>query len=373
MFLTLTGRSRISSPILAVVTAVCLLPGTTARGQVPVVGGFDPEWGAKMIDLKAYKFGSVAKGAEAAIQVRVKNIYAEPIHITNLSTGCGCVGWVEITSGVPLPIVIPSGGQRVLTLKLDTLKYDGERTSKARIDLMDPVHASSTIVELPVTAYIRRDVVLVPGSVKFGSVDQGSGSERKVSVQYAGRQDWRITQARAINPHLSIGVVETSRVGMTPTAAVNYELTFTLSKDAPVGSLREQVILLTDDANNPQVPVMVEATVESDAAITDLTFGNLTAGQSNTQVLIVRAKRPFKIEQLLREPNERSKLPDAAFKVKLDPNASAAFHRLPVTFTAPDTAGPFEETFSVKISDRPQPLTFKARGRINEPSGAAKN
>lgn len=374
MFFSLTGRSRIASTFLAVVTAVSLLQGTTARGQAPVVGGFDPEWGAKMIELKAFKFGTVAKGADAAIQVRVKNIYAEPIQITSLSTGCSCVGWDEIFQGVRLPIVVPSGGQRIVTLKLDTLKYDGERTSKARIDLLDPVHGTATFVELPVTAYIRRDVVLVPGSVKFGTVDLGSGSQRKVTVQYAGRQDWKITQAKAINPNLAIEVVETARTGVSPTAIVNYELTFSLSKEAPVGTLREQVILLTDDANNPQVPVMVEASVESDVVITDLSFGTLNVGQAKTTEVIVRAKRPFKIEELFREPNVASKLPDGAFKVKnLDTNTAAPFHRLPVTFIAPAVAGPFEETFSVKISDRAQPLTFKARGRVNDASGAARN
>src|SRR5688572_14586022 len=72
----------------------------------------DPEWGAKMLDRTDMKFGSVAKGADAAVRVLVKNVYKEDISITSLTTGCGCVSWDEKN----LPIVVPSGKSQYLTL-----------------------------------------------------------------------------------------------------------------------------------------------------------------------------------------------------------------------------------------------------------------
>ena len=58
--------------------------------------------------------------------------------------------------------------------------------------------------------------------------------------------------------------------------------------------------------------------------------------------------------------------------MKLDTVTSKPVHLLPITFTAPDVTGAFEEEFVVKIAGRPEPLTFKARGRVIEQAGAAK-
>ena len=342
-----------------VVVAVSLL-GSAARGS-------DPDWGAKMVNMTAVKFGSVAKGAETAIQIVVKNIYKEDIHITNLTTGCGCVSWEDVAKG-PLPIVIPSAQSRVLTLRLDTIRYDGERNSKATIFLLDPVHSASAVVELPVTAYIRRDIVVTPGAIAFGVLDQGAGAERKVDIHYAGRNDWKITSAKAANSNLIVNLKELPRLN---DGQVKYELNVSLRPDTPVGMVRDQVIMTTDDLNNPQLSVLVEAKVEPDVSITDLQFGSVAPGQSKIVNVIIRGRKPFKIEELYREKKADAKLQDDAFRVKLNTTVSTV-HSLPVTFMAPNIPGAFEEDFYVKVSDRPQPILFKARVRIPEQTGAAK-
>lgn len=364
MFHSPADRSRIATILLA--TAIVI---GSAGSRVSFAQG-DPLWGQKMFEVTDINFGSVAKGADSAVQVKVRNVYKEDIQITNLSTGCGCVSWddLKVTSlQSPLPIVIPSGQQRIITLRLDTVRYDGERKSKASISLLDPIHAASTTVDLPVHAYIRKDIVITPGSVNFGVVDVGAGAERKVDIRYAGRPDWRLMEARATNPNLTVVLRETTRAN----GLVNYELLVTLKPEAPVGTVRDQVIMLTDDANNPRVSVLVEAKVEADIAITDLQFGALAPGQSKTTNVIIRGRKPFKIDELYREKKDQSKVPDDAFKVKLD-KIQSTVHSLPITFTAPDAAGAFEEEFFVKISDRAQPIPFKARGRVLEQTGAAK-
>lgn len=347
------------------VAAMTLVSDVTARAQ-------DPLWGQKMFEVTELKFGSVAKGAEALLQVKVKNVYREDIHITNLATGCGCVKWVETTRSDPppeqYPLVIPSGQQRFITLQLDTVRYEGERKSKAMVTLLDPVHGAATVVEFPVTAYIRRDIVVTPGAVAFGTLDAGQGGARKVEIHYAGRGDWKLLNARGSNPNLIVGLQETSRGN----GLVNYEVVVTLKPETPVGVVRDQIIMETDDVNNPRVSLLVEGRVEADIAITELQFGSLTPGQSKTMNVVVRGRKPFKVEELYREKHETSKLPDEAFKVKLT-KATALFHTLPVTFIAPDVPGAFDEEFFVKIEDRPQPIPFRVRGRVIEQTGAAKN
>lgn len=359
MFFPSTSRLRLELPTLVLGTVICILQ-SSAYGQ-------DPYWGNKMFEITDIKFGSVAKGADSAFQVKVKNVYKEDIQITNLTTGCGCVSWDEVKTN-QLPLVVPSGQTRVVTLRLNTIQFDGERKSNAKVMLLDPVHSASTTVEFPVTAYIRRDVVITPGAVHFGTVDQGTSVERKVDVNYAGRDDWRLTQVKATNPNVAVTMREAGRGN----GLVKYELLFSLKPQAPLGVLRDQVIVMTDDVNNPQLSIMVEGTIETDVAITDIQFGTLQPGQSKVANLIIRGKKPIKIDELYRDRKESSKIQDEAFKVKLDTVTSKPVHLLPITFTAPETTGAFEEEFVVKIADRPQPLTFKARGRVIEQAGAAK-
>jgi len=330
----------------------------------------DPLWGQKMFEVTELKFGSVAKGADAVLQIKVKNIYKEDIHITNLSTGCGCVKWVETTRTDPppeqYPLVIPSGHQRYISLQLDTIRYEGERKSKAMVTLLDPVHSVSTLVEFPVSAYIRRDIVITPGAVNFGTVELGQGATRKVEIHYAGRPDWQLTNARASNPHVSVTLQEVSRGN----GLVNYDVNVTLKPEAAVGVVRDQIVMETDDVNHPRVTLLVEGRVEPDIAITELQFGALTAGQTKTLNVVIRGKKPFKVEELYREKKETSRIPDDAFKVTLN-KTTATFHSLPIKFTVPDVPGVFDEEFFAKIEDRPQPVPFRVRGRILAPTGTA--
>lgn len=339
------------SPAIRLLSASCLVVFivTSASAQ-------DPFWAEKMLNRKDFKFGSVAKGGDATLRLNVKNIYREDIQITNLGTGCSCVSWDEKN----FPTMIPSGKEVALTLRLDTIRYDGERKSVAKVSLYEPTLGSAKTVELPVEAYIRKDIVLAPGSVNFGAVDPGKGAEQRIAINYAGRPDWKITQAKAGNSNLTPQLVEKSRGD----GLVNYELVVTLKPETPIGGLRDQITLVTDDINNPQIPVLVEGKVEADIVVADLQFGSVTVGQTKTMNIIIRGRKPITIEKI-----ERTKS-DESFKVKT-PQTTATVHSLPLTFTPPNEPGPFEEEFFLTISGREQPVTFKAKGRIV--GSAAKN
>ena len=337
----------------------------------------DPLWGAKMVDVQMVKFGSVAKGADVVALVRVKNVYQETIEIANLTTGCGCVAWDESRkSPVPFPILVPSGQTQVLHLRLNTIQYDGERKSKATITLFDRVHAGSEYstrhVELPIEGYIRKDIVIEPGAVNFGAVDLGSTSARRVEIRYAGRPDWKLISAKVSSPHLAVALNEISRGG----GLVNYELQVTLKPDAPVGNLRDQVTMVTDDLNNPETSILVEAKIEPDIVVNDVQFSSpLVPGTSQTRSVIVRGNKEFKIIELYREEKKDAKEAfKTAFKIKPLDKKSQTVHSLPITITAPDVPGAFEEDFFLEIQDRPQRIQFKVRGRISaSPAGAAKD
>jgi hypothetical protein len=83
-------------------------------------------------------------------------------------------------------------------------------------------------------------------------------------------------------------------------------------------------------------------------------------GQPKQIPVIIRGKKPFKIESLQKQDGP---LGDA-FTVKKFEKTTSTVHSLPITITAPNVPGVFEVDFYIQIEGRLQPIIFKARGRI---------
>lgn len=320
-----------------------VLPATVSAQEL--------NWAEKMFEKLSIDFGVVARGAECKYQLKIRNLYQETIHFTNVSTSCGC------SAAKPSANQILSGQEAYVEISMDTVRFMREKTSSALITLSEPTKGLVREVKIPLKVYIRTDVVFTPGSVLFGAVDVGAGAEKKISLAYAGRGNWKILQVDSPKPYLTAKAVETSRNEAGGT--VNYDIVVTLAANAPAGAVRDQLTLLTNDEANPKVPLPVEARVEADIMIQpeELALGTVTAGQSKTMNLIVRGKKPFKIEKI---ECDRAENP---FKMRL-PTDEKAVHVVPLTFTAPEEAGSVQDRFTVTIAGRPEPLTFKASGKV---------
>ena len=82
-----------------------------------------------------------------------------------------------------------------------------------------------------------------------------------------------------------------------------------LTKDAPVGFVKDQLILVTNDARAQELPVDMQGRVISDITISpsQLFIGVVHPGQKVTKKLVVRGKKPFKILDV--------KCPDKSFEI----------------------------------------------------------
>lgn len=339
-----------------------LVAWTTA----PVVA---QEWGNKMFDRTEVKFGNVARYADTTFKFKVKNPFVEEIQITNLSTSCGCISWID-----KAPISIPSKQERELTIRLDTVGHQGDKRVRAYVTLLEPTRGSTSSLTIPVEGRIRSDFEVRPSLVGFGQIDLGKGYIQRIGINYlGGRPDWQILNAKVSNPHLTAKIVETGRNG----GSVSYEALVEIDSKAPQGVLRDQLILTTNDQGDTRISIPVEAKVEPDIVVTDAQFGALNPGRSKTMSVIVRGKKPFniaKVDHIIREvrakPTESGEistgdmisLPEG-ISVKL-PSSAAPVQVLSVTVTPPAESGMFDEEFSIAIEGRAQPVTFKAKGRI---------
>jgi len=309
----------------------------------------ESDWAVKMFEKTTHDFGVVARGSDTVYRLKLKNIYQQDVHISEVSTTCGC------SAGKPGKETLKSLEETYVEITMDTRKFIRRKDSNVIVTFDRPVYGR---VQIPITAYIRTDVVIEPGSAQFGTVDREENNEKTLKVSYAGRQDWQIKKVETSHKHIEVKAVETSREG----GYVNYDLTVTLAKDIPFGKLRHFINLVTDDKKNPKVPLLVEGNVKPDIVVNPsiVLLGTMKPGQKKTVNVVLKGKKPFEVSGVTCEKAED------VFTVRL-PKAASPVHVIPLTITAPTKAGKLDEELRVKISGRKTSITFRAYGQVSRP------
>ncbi|MEX1232672.1 MAG: DUF1573 domain-containing protein [Planctomycetaceae bacterium] len=344
--------------LLSVFSVCCCAPAvgyaqTQVAQDIARNGNETLSWAQKMFEHQKIDFGTIAKGSDARFQLKLKNLYKEDVHISNVKTTCGC------SAATPAKTTLVSLEATTIEITMDTQRFSHRKDSNVIVTFDAPFPAE---VRIPITSYIRTDVVVTPGAANFGPVEKGLGGEKILDLAYAGRDDWAITEVINRNEFITAKVIEVGR----GQGKANYKLHFTISPDAPIGLLRSQVTIVTNDANGQTVPILVEAKVESDITVTpdNVSLGLLVPGQTKKVNVVLRSKKPFAIEKIVCDSNRE------AFQVQL-PNPEKelkAIYILPLTLTTPNDPGDFQEGFEVTVVGRSEPVKFKAVGKIVEKS-----
>lgn len=286
--------------------------------------GFAQDWAKAMFDHTFHDFGVVARGSNVEHRFTLKNIYLEDVQISSTRSTCGCTS-VQITKQY-----LKTYDTAEIVAVLDTKKFLGHKEATITVTFSQPYQAE---VQLRVTSFIRGDVVCEPGAVHFGTVVQGSRAPVQVLVTYAGRDDWKITDIQSNNPYLAATIREVSRFQ----GKVTYDLGIILTEKAPVGYIKDFVLVATNDLS-PQtarltLPVdgnVIPPPTAVTAGPSPLLFGAVDAGQTATRNLVVRGKTPFRILEITG--------PDSRFRFQ-HPTEAKTVHLVPATLTAGVTPG----------------------------------
>jgi len=291
----------------------CMVAGAPVHGQ---------EWARKMFKDDRHDFDTVARSAKAEYEFELSNIYLEDVHIASVRSSCGCT-----TPRIKTPL-LKTYEKGAIIASINTPTFLGQRGATVTVTFDQPYYAE---VQLHVSVYIRNDVVVEPGSIQLGTVDQGSAAESKVAVNYSGgRSDWRILQVKHSSPYFKASVVETNRGG----GHVSYELVARLSPDAPAGYLNDQLLLVTNDQQATQIPVAVEGRVLSAVTVSpaSLFMGVVQPGQKVTRQLVVKGSKPFRILSITCD--------DKSFEFSAPAeDAPKPLHIVPITFVAGPDSG----------------------------------
>jgi len=288
------------------------------------------EWARKMFQTTSHDFGTVARGAKAEFRFALSNIYLEDVNIASVRSSCGCTT-PQIENGF-----LKTYEKGAIVATFNTPKFLGSKGATLTVTFDKPFYAE---VQLQVRGYIRSDVVFNPGSVEFGTVPQGVPAERRVAVNYAGRNDWQILAVQSSNPHVSTQVIETARGN----GLVSYELAVRLDPNSPPGYLNDHLVLQTNDRRSTQVPLAVEGRVQSAITVSpaSLFMGVIQAGQKVTKQLVVKGSKPFRILSITCD--------DKAFEFDTSgETAPKPVHLIPVTFAAGHDSGKVTKTIRIE-------------------------
>lgn len=325
---------------VAILASLVLAAPSLAWGQAPgpvVVGPGQaapalPSWLDQVFPERSFEMGNVARGSRVHHVFPVVNRTNQEIHIADTLKKCGCT---EVVLGAR---DIPPGTQTYVEVVLDTTRFQGYKPSGVTLVLDRP---SPLNVELNLSAFIRDDVMISPGSADFGTVIRGKPSTVTMALTNTGANPgWRVVGMETISPNVS---AELSGAGP------QFQLQVKLAGDLPVGAFKDEITLKTNDPRAPVIPVSVTANVQGRVTLSPstLVLGRLKPGQVVTRQVFLRASQACKVTEARPQKGEIS---------AAQPDESARpMHPLTVTIKAPSQPGPYAAVLEIAtdLADEP--------------------
>ncbi|MSR31684.1 MAG: DUF1573 domain-containing protein [Gemmataceae bacterium] len=245
--------------------------------------GLAQPWAEKLFkEGVVHDFGTVPRGAQLFHRFTLTNIYAVKLEITNLRSGCGCV-----SASCPVKVLEPRE-TTTIDVSMDARRFTGQKSVIVYVTV-GPEFVSTA--ELRVSGNCRSDVVFNPGQVSFGTVAKGQKTDRSVEVEYAGAQDWKITELVSKDLPVDAILKETYR----RPGQVGYEVQVTLKPGAASGSFKDFLYLKTNDSTTPLLAVLVEGVIQSSLTVSPqlLSLGSIKQDEPLTRRVVVRGNKPF--------------------------------------------------------------------------------
>jgi Protein of unknown function (DUF1573) len=312
---------------IRVLAAAAIVIATTASSC------FAEAWATKLFSETKHDFGTVARGSDTSYKFAAKNIYKQDIELLSVRSSCGC------TTPTVEKKVIKTGEVGYVTATFNTRTFTGIHGATLTVSVRwnDNGHWLNGEAQLRVDGNIRSDIVFTPGAVKFESVDQGTKAEQKVEVTYAGRSNWKIVDVRGAGDGIEVELTQTQHYQ----GRVAYDVLVRLKDSAAPGYFNDQLVLVTNDEDNPRIPIYVGGRIIPQISVSpeSLLLGEVTQGQQISKKIIVRGKKPFKIVSF--QCNDED-----SFQFKTD-NESKDRHIVDITFNAKKNAGGVKETIRI--------------------------
>ena len=299
---------------------------------------FAQKWAEDMFEERRHNFGSVALGVEAVHRFKFTNPYPEDIHIVTVTSSCGC------TTPTWPKTAIKYGESGEIVAKLNT---DGQHKKEKSATLTVVIQAKNgdkayrAQVQLQITSYIRPDVFVKPGVVEFGSIREGKSVVKKLTLEYAGKSDWKLVDVVCENPNIEVVATEVGRQN----SHVVYSITVTIHDSMPSGYVHDMIRFSTNDtisnASIVTIPVHGYVTTSLVAKPSPFIVGCVQPGETVKKNLVLRSDVKFRITKISSK--------DRRFQFSLS-DLENETHLLPITFTADSSLGDLTEPILIQTT-----------------------
>ena len=325
---------------LLAVLAILAIGAASASAQAWTPDALFPE--------SSHDFGTVARGAKLRYTFWLVNTTNSDIQIVGWQPKCGCT---EVKVGAR---DVPPGTRTPIEATLDTTRFQGRKDSGLTLNIAGPAYAQK---DLSLRCFIRGDIGLDPGVADFGIVARGTKPALVMNLIYRGNQaGWAIKDAKTISEHVTAKITGPFQAAG---GGVQYQITANLNPSAPPGTLKDEIVLKTNDPTSPAIPISVSATVQAAVVISpgNLVFGRVKPGQTVTKDVLVRSAQKFKITD--------AKSAKAELSAGKAGEVEAPLQKLTITLHAPMQPGPFnaEMQVSTNLKDEP-PAKFTAYATV---------
>lgn len=202
---------------------------------------------------------------------------------------------VRLHERAVLSSTVAPGESTVIEAEMDTRNFVGPKATVLFVTLVT-AGGREAEARLAVSSFILSDIVLNPGAIDFGTVRRGQPATQVLTIERINRPDWRFTRMVSATKSLSGQLVETGRNA----GSVSYSLSLSVKPDAPVGLLRDEIRLISNDPETPSIPVMVSGVIRGDltAAPSVLSLGQVHSSAGAQGRFVVRSSRPFAIRSI---------------------------------------------------------------------------
>jgi len=246
-------------------------------------------WAHKMFATTHHDFGTVSRNAKTEYAFVIENCYEEDVRIVSVRSSCGC------TTPVVTKPILKSWEKGAILAQFNTKTFLGTKAAMITVVIDRPYYAE---VQLTVGGTIRSDISVDPGEVKFGETEVGTGRTVDLRISYTGRRDWKIVDVRGNSDALEVRLDPPTR----QSNFVSYAMHVKLKPNTPAGEFQDEIIVVTNEPNENenQFTLPISAKVVPAITITPdkILMGDVRAGESRQQRLVVKSKKPFSIQSI---------------------------------------------------------------------------
>ena len=245
-------------------------------------------------EKRSFDFKTVPKGATPEYRFVLKNPLQEPVHIKSITSSCTCtaIDFDEENS------VLQTYEEFIITVRLRGDMFEGQRNATLTVVIDKP---NRTELLLNVRGEIRADLKVNPALIDFGNVEPEKEPSRTLTVTYSGsNSQWRLVDTQCDNEFIHSEM--TSDPSQSGIGRKVFNVTVSLDKSAPHGSISSHLFLISNDPNTRrEIPIHVRATVGTVIEVSSAAvfLGSLSPGvPSSRKNAVLSGTKPFRITNI---------------------------------------------------------------------------